>query len=163
LRLIFRWRTNRLIKTLVRAKEKCRAAGIEPKEVPPEIIHPLLEAASDLQEAWANLLANAAAKSSLHPAFPGMLIELSSREVLFLDALVDAMRAKEPKQRRRTNGACQAITRFKLKTALLHATPDAPEFYEMTGILTQTGIMEAHGDVRTLEGGELARAIRTNF
>jgi hypothetical protein len=160
------WRYNRLIKTLVRAKEKCEAAGVQPREVPPKIIHPLLESASlehepDLQEAWANLLANAVAQGSLHPAFPAMLKELSSREVRFLDALVNAVTAREPERRLARKRGMSGYYHRQLKEFLPDATPDTPEFYEMMGVLTRTGIMEPLQDAVSLEGEELERAIRT--
>jgi hypothetical protein len=84
-----------LITITVEAKRKLVAAGVSPKEVPLKIIHPLLEAASleedgDLQEAWANLLANAADPRHEHKVsitFPAILKELSTREVTFFETL----------------------------------------------------------------------------
>jgi hypothetical protein len=69
--------------------------GATPKEVPLNVLQPLLESASlqeetELQEIWANLLANAADTGQgnpVEPAFPAMLKELSLREVRFLNAL----------------------------------------------------------------------------
>jgi hypothetical protein len=63
--------------------------------VPLSIIHPALEAASleeddDLQDTWANLLANAAdvrQPDVMSPSFPLILKELGAREVKFLDVL----------------------------------------------------------------------------
>jgi hypothetical protein len=62
------------------------------------VLHPLLESASlqeddELQERWANLLANAADPrkgSPVTPAFIAILKDLSPREVKFLDALFKA-------------------------------------------------------------------------
>jgi hypothetical protein len=69
--------------------------GEKPREIPLNILQPVLEGASlqddpDLQNTWANLLANAAdAKNRIHiePSFARILRELSSREVQFLDSL----------------------------------------------------------------------------
>ena len=71
--------------------------GVEPGEVPFNIAQPVLEAASlqesgELQDVWANLLANAADPRQISPVlplFPSILKELSPREVKFLDALYD--------------------------------------------------------------------------
>jgi hypothetical protein len=69
--------------------------GVEPSEVPLNILQPILEGASlqddpNLQSAWANLLANAAdgrQKNRVEPSFVAMLRNLSSREVRFLESL----------------------------------------------------------------------------
>jgi|HubBroStandDraft_6_1064221.scaffolds.fasta_scaffold814787_2 hypothetical protein len=69
--------------------------GVKAGEVPLNVLQPMIEGASlqedpTLQEIWANLLANAAdprKKNPVEPSFAGILRELSSREVIFLDAL----------------------------------------------------------------------------
>jgi len=84
-----------LIKICVEAKRALADAGVLPKEVPLNVIHPALEAASlaeepDLQGVWANLLANAAdprQANPVAPSFPHLLRELGVREVKFLDDL----------------------------------------------------------------------------
>jgi hypothetical protein len=84
-----------LIKIAARSKEWLREAGISAHEVPLSIIHPALEAASlaedeDLQNIWANLLANTAdnrQRDSISPSFPLILKELGARDVKFLDVL----------------------------------------------------------------------------
>jgi hypothetical protein len=84
-----------LIKICVEAKRALADAGVSPKEVPLNVIHPALEAASleeepDLQGLWANLLANAAdprQANPVAPSFPHLLKELGVREVKFLDEL----------------------------------------------------------------------------
>lgn len=73
--------------------------GETPTEVPLNILYPVLEGASlqddpDLQDTWANLLANAADPRQANPVLPSfaaMLKELTSREVRFLEALLDAI------------------------------------------------------------------------
>jgi hypothetical protein len=84
-----------LIKIAGRAQERLTKAGVSAKEVPLSVIHPAIQAASleedpELQEVWANLLANAADPRAVHPmppSFPNILKELSSREVKLLDVL----------------------------------------------------------------------------
>jgi len=78
--------------------------GENPGEVPLNILHPVLEAASlqedpCLQDTWANLLANAADPRQTNPVLPvfaTMLKDLTAREVKFLDALLEVMAVKQP-------------------------------------------------------------------
>ena len=84
-----------LIQIAVSASKRLKDASVSPKAVPLSIIHPALDAASleeepDLQDVWANLLANAAdprAAQSILPSFSVILKELSGRQVKLLDAL----------------------------------------------------------------------------
>ncbi len=86
-----------LIKATSRAQERLKEAGYTAKEVPLSIIHPALEAASveedpDLQEVWANMLANAASMESpnaVAPSFPSILKELRPTDVKFLATLYE--------------------------------------------------------------------------
>jgi hypothetical protein len=88
-------RHNNLLKIAARAKQRLKEAGISPQAVPLSIIHPALEAASleedgELQDVWANLLANAAdvrQVERISPSFSVILRELTSRQVKFLDVL----------------------------------------------------------------------------
>ncbi len=72
--------------------------------MPLNLLQPALEGASlqedpYLQNTWANLLANAADPrriTSVEPAFVGILKELSSREVKFLDALFEYYHSHQP-------------------------------------------------------------------
>jgi hypothetical protein len=69
--------------------------GVPPGEIPFNVLQPGLEGASlhesaEMQDKWANMLANAADPRNVNrvePAFPRILSELSSREVRFLDHL----------------------------------------------------------------------------
>jgi len=84
-----------LINITVEAKRRLAKAGVSPKEVPLKIIHPAIEAASledepDLQNLWANLLANAADPTStlnISAIFPDILRQLSRVEARYLDRL----------------------------------------------------------------------------
>lgn len=86
---------NNLVDIAIRAKEKLQEAGLDPREVPLKVIHPLLEPAGlqedpTLQDLWANLLANSSDPRNLVPittSFPNILNELGSPEVRFLDHL----------------------------------------------------------------------------
>ena len=89
------FRFKRQVRLWQRVMQICAEAGIEPKRVPLKLLAPMVESASledddDLQDVWANLLANAAdprAVIGVAAAFSGILRELSSRDVKFLDAL----------------------------------------------------------------------------
>src|SRR5690349_16943252 len=86
-----------LIKATSRAQERLKASGHTATEVPLSIIHPALEAASveenpDLQETWANMLANAADldnPGAVAPSFPAILKELRPVDVRFLAVLYE--------------------------------------------------------------------------
>jgi hypothetical protein len=70
--------------------------GVTPAPIPLNILQPLIEGASlqeesELQDIWANLLANAATPLRTYPILPSfapILKELTSADVKFLDALV---------------------------------------------------------------------------
>ena len=74
--------------------------GVTAKDVPLKIIHPLLEAASleddpEIQELWANLIANAADPRGgviVRESFVPALRQLTSADVHFLDKLYDLSR-----------------------------------------------------------------------
>lgn len=88
-------RHRNLVAITAEANRYLRDAGITAKQVPLNIIHPALEAASleeddDLQTIWAKLIANAADPRNISPVlpcFPTTLKDLTSRDVKFLDAL----------------------------------------------------------------------------
>ncbi|MGA2325079.1 MAG: Abi-alpha family protein [Bryobacteraceae bacterium] len=82
------------LKVMKRAEEMLVNAGIEPRSMPRKIFVPLLEDASleddrGLQERWAALLANAATDSCILPSFPDILRQLSCRDAVFLNAILD--------------------------------------------------------------------------
>lgn len=95
-------RFKNLVKMIADANQLLARAGLTTREIPLKIIHPLLEAASleeepELQQVWANLIANAGDPRNLVEVgtmFPGILKDLGSREVNFLDALYSKAVAK---------------------------------------------------------------------
>jgi abortive infection alpha-like protein len=82
--------------------------GQKPGEIKLNVAQPALEAASleedpEMQDRWANLLANAADPRQLHPvtaAFPRILQDLGPREVKFLDCLYETYQKGKPFSRR---------------------------------------------------------------
>jgi len=95
-------RHKNLISIFLRAKRRLEDAGVSPHAVPLKIIHPFLEAASleeepELQELWANLIANGADPrnvNSLRVVYIEMLRTLSACQAKFLDE-VFALRRQE--------------------------------------------------------------------
>ncbi len=92
---VYEWRRENAIITLGLAHQRLRDIGVEPAEVAPQILLPLLEAASlqdgeDLRSMWANLLANAADPRNqveTRPRFVSILRDLSVSEAKFFDVL----------------------------------------------------------------------------
>ena len=86
------WRFKRAIRLFEEVKKMAEAAHIEVKPVAPNLIFPILDAASladdDLQKSWAALLTNAATTNFMTevlPSFPDILRQLTPAEVRFLD------------------------------------------------------------------------------
>jgi hypothetical protein len=95
-------RMLRQIKLYRKLQKKIEDAGFDPRQIPDTIWVPSLQLASleddeDLQEIWANLLANAADPRADNPvtaSFPVILKELTAREVKFLDTLYERTRSQ---------------------------------------------------------------------
>jgi len=90
---------NRRVKNLHEIGSKAHFTllniGVQPGPVPLKVIQPMIEGASleedpNLQDKWANLMANAAdprRKYDISPLFQTILRELSPRDAIFLDAI----------------------------------------------------------------------------
>lgn len=80
---------------LMGAAEKIRESGLPPSAVPDKLLRAVLEDGpmeddEDMQDRWANLLANAGiGLASVRAAFPKILSELEPSEATALDILVD--------------------------------------------------------------------------
>ncbi len=80
-------------KLLMRAAEKVRASGLPPSAVEDKLLRAALEDGAleedeEMQERWANLLANASTRPArVRAAFPKILAELDPTEARFLDGL----------------------------------------------------------------------------
>jgi Abortive infection alpha len=77
---------------LMSAAHKIKASGLPAHAVPDRTLRDVLEDGSleddeSMQERWANLLAHGAVSEDSHPAFPGILRELSSEEASMLEAM----------------------------------------------------------------------------
>jgi hypothetical protein len=99
------WRAKRTIRLFEHTKALLAEAKIQPTQVPLKILLPIIDNASiededDLQDIWANLLANAAdprKSDEVVPTFLAILKELSSRDVMFLQALFSQSRERSNK------------------------------------------------------------------
>lgn len=83
-------------KLLMRAADKIKASGLPAHAVPDRILRDVLEDGSleddeSMQERWANLLAHGAVADDPHPAFAGILSELSAEEASMLEAMFGAL------------------------------------------------------------------------
>jgi len=87
-----RWKSR--IKMLTRAKELIEASGLEPHEVPLQVLVPILDSGAneerpEMQERWAYLLANAATRTDTVPAaFPEILRQLEPIEAVAVEFMV---------------------------------------------------------------------------
>lgn len=95
------WRFNNQVKILTKAKLICEKNNISVKAISPKLLCPYLEHASledndELQEKWANLLANMvnSDKNIQNHVFPYILSQLSIDEYLFLECVVEAKEAR---------------------------------------------------------------------
>jgi hypothetical protein len=97
------FRGNRQIRFLEEFRKKCAAAEIEPKAVKMSLLCDIFEKASledddELQDLWANLLANAADSREqvlVRTAFPEILKQVSNEEALYLLELFEVAQRTE--------------------------------------------------------------------
>ena len=89
------YRIQRQIRLWAQTQKALEALGVKPRQVPLRLLAPIIENASvedddDLQDIWANLLANAAGSegvAEVHPSFPGILKDFTPQDAKFLDSL----------------------------------------------------------------------------
>lgn len=87
------WRYKRIVDTILKARQYLHDKGVDPRIVPLNILHPLLEFASleddgNMQEKWAALLANAADpknSNDIHSSYIDILKQLTPIEAKLLD------------------------------------------------------------------------------
>ncbi len=88
-------------KLLMSAAKKIRASGLPPTAVEDKLLRAVLEDGpmeddADMQERWANLLANASTGSTVvRAAFPRILSELEPHEAWILDKALEAASRKQ--------------------------------------------------------------------
>ncbi len=127
------FRLKRRLRLMRRTKQMLEGAGIEPKKVPMKVLLPLVDAASieetdELQDIWANMLANAAAGNDrgpgVEPVFPLILKELGIQEVKFLDQLYNEAIRRSVERRAKLPGFKMepSFNIYDLKNVYLQAT-----------------------------------------
>lgn len=84
------WRTWNALRLFQRTKEKCEAAGLDPKPLAPGILHSLLQQATleddeTLQDKWAGLMASIATSGTTPKYFVTILDQLEAAEALLLE------------------------------------------------------------------------------
>jgi hypothetical protein len=97
------FRIEKQVQLLNRLRKVLDRAGFRPSRVPMKLLGPIFDAAtleesSELQEIWANMLANAANPedpNGVPPSFPGILKEMRSSEVKFLATLYEEFFLKD--------------------------------------------------------------------
>jgi hypothetical protein len=91
------WRLQRQFRLFDRVKQVCQNAGIQPKQVKLSFLFDVigratLEEDNDLQDLWANLLANAADRRELvrvRTTFPEILRHISKEEAIYLEEMFE--------------------------------------------------------------------------
>jgi hypothetical protein len=91
------FRLRRLKRLLEKTQQQINENGVKPGAVKFSILNDIMNHGSaedddDLQDRWANLLANAADslhESNVEPSFPEILRQISKHEALFLDELYE--------------------------------------------------------------------------
>jgi hypothetical protein len=89
------WRFKNKVNLVLKAKAFLESKGIQPKQLLPKVVAPLLEAGSleedeDMKSRWAALLASAATDPiSVPPFYPKILSELSSSEARILEWMAE--------------------------------------------------------------------------
>jgi hypothetical protein len=99
------WRFKRQVRLFERVKKICDEAGIKPEAVKLSLLFDVVDKATleeddDLQDRWANLVANAADPKHnvlVLTAFPDILRQISKDEALFLEDMYLRRRKSNPK------------------------------------------------------------------
>lgn len=122
------FRVEKQVQLLDRLHKILGRAGIKPSRVPMKLLGPIFDAATleenrELQEIWANMLANAANPESpdaVAPSFPGILKEMRPADVKFLAAVYEEFVVKclEPNE---TSRSTQLISYKSLRYAMKKA------------------------------------------
>lgn len=102
------WRFKNQVNISKKAQGKITASGLKKQQVPLKVLAHIFQSSSfeedvDMQEKWANLLANAATgKIDVSPNYPAILNELSPIEVKILDNVFNEASKELDYQKRKT-------------------------------------------------------------
>lgn len=145
------WRFERAIRLFKRVKKMAAAAQIDVNPVAPNLIFPIIEAASlandDLQESWAALLTNAATTNfvtEVLPSFPDILRQLTPAEVRFLDKVEHELEHDEPRRREQLKGGMPWLHGEPFLNCPLRKDTLASVSRIMLGNLQRLGLLSPH-------------------
>ena len=101
------WRWTNQINIIKKAQRKIEESGLEKKQIPLKVLVPIIENSSleqdeNMQEKWANMLANAATGNvEISPNYAAILNELSPIEVSILEKIYSEVNKEADYAKRR--------------------------------------------------------------
>ncbi len=101
------WRWKNQVNIIKKAQEKIKSSGLNKQQIPLKVLVPIiqnssLEEDSNMQDKWANMLANAATgNQQVSPNYAAILNELSPLEVGILDRIYQEVNKELDYQKRR--------------------------------------------------------------
>ena len=101
------WRWSNQINIIKKAQAKIEASGLSKKQIPLKVLVPIIQNSSleqdeNMQDKWANMLANAATGSvEVSPNYAAILNELSPIEVVILDKIYQEVNKEADYQKRK--------------------------------------------------------------
>lgn len=102
------WRWNNQINIIKKVQNKIKKSGLSKNQIPLKVLVPIIENSSleqdeNMQEKWANMLANAATRSvEVSPNYAAILNELSPVEVSILDKIYQEVNRESDYQKRKS-------------------------------------------------------------
>lgn len=102
------WRWNNQVNIITKAQIKIDASGLDKKQIPLKVLVPIIENSSleqdqNMQDKWANMLANAATGNvEISPNYAAILNELSPLEVSILDKIYQEVNRETDYQKRKS-------------------------------------------------------------
>lgn len=101
------WRWSNQINIIKKAQAKIEASGLNKKQIPLKVLVPIIQNSSleqdeNMQDKWANMLANSATGSiEVSPNYAAILNELSPIEVVILDKIYQEVNKEADYQKRK--------------------------------------------------------------
>lgn len=102
------WRWSNQINIIKKAQNKIEESGLSKKQIPLKVLVPIIQNSSleqdeNMQEKWANMLANAATDNvEISPNYAAILNELSPIEVSILDKIYQEVNKESDYQKRKS-------------------------------------------------------------
>lgn len=102
------WRWSNQINIITKAQRKIEESGLDKKQIPLKVLVPIIQNSSleqdeNMQDKWANMLANAATGNvEISPNYAAILNELSPIEVSILDKIYQEVNKESDYQKRKS-------------------------------------------------------------